>query len=425
MKWMINITLSQIIAGFVILILVNSCKERIWDNPFDPNCPKEIYTPINFKAIQQNNNVILSWEQINVKITNYKIEKQVDNGKFFLLAELDKSMTGFIDTELQGGKPHKYILYAVAGTNESNQVYTTITPVLPSTVVITSHVSTFTTNAAVLGGSVVSDGGAFVTERGICYNKISSPTVNNNKIVIGSGIGNFNHKIERLDSATTYYIRAYAVNSKGITYGDEVSFTTDEPLTDVEGNTYKTVIIGDQVWMAENLKTKKYRDGSDIPNVTDGNTWGEIKTHAYCNFNNDEKNAAIYGRLYNHWAAVNSNGICPSGWHVPSTKEWDILIDFLGGEDVAGGKLKETGTDHWDEPNTGATNESGFRALPGGLRWHDPPGQFLYLRQRGFFRAIPNVGETNYIVLKYNTSKVNNYGYQNSDHGKSIRCIKD
>ena len=149
-------------------------------------------------------------------------------------------------------------------------------------------------------------------------------------------------------------------------------------ITDVDNNLYNTVKIGTQVWMAENLKTTKYNDGTSIPNVTDNTVWSALITGAYCDYNNTPSISTTYGRMYNGYSVDNniatkvaSNGgknVCPTGWHVPSNAEWITLTSYLGGESVAGGKLKETGTMHWLTPNSGATNESGFTALAGGRR---------------------------------------------------------
>ena len=155
--------------------------------------------------------------------------------------------------------------------------------------------------------------------------------------------------------------------------------TPTAPITDIDGNVYNTVTIGTQVWMAGNLKTTKYNDGTAIPNVTVDATWAAATTGAYSDHSNTPANSTTYGRLYNWYAVDNnattkvaSNGgknVCPTSWHVPSDAEWTTLTTFLGGEAVAGGKLKETGTTHWLTPNTGATNETGFTALPGGFRY--------------------------------------------------------
>jgi len=154
------------------------------------------------------------------------------------------------------------------------------------------------------------------------------------------------------------------VAKKEITLSNQINQLNQ--VLDVDGNTYNTVTIGTQIWMAENLKTTKYNDGTDIPLVTDGVAWAALSTPGYCWYNNDKAaNKATYGALYN-WYTVNTGKLCPIGWHVPANAEWTVLIDFLGGENIAGGKMKEEGFVHWASPNDEATNESGFTALPGG-----------------------------------------------------------
>jgi len=142
-------------------------------------------------------------------------------------------------------------------------------------------------------------------------------------------------------------------------------------MTDQNGNTYKTITIGTQTWMAENLRVTKYRNGDPIPNVTDNAAWVALTTGAYCSYGNtaNKDDIASYGRLYNWYAASDSRNIAPLGWHVPTDADWTTLTTYLGGEAVAGDKMKETGTTHWTSPNTSATNESGFTALPSGIRW--------------------------------------------------------
>jgi uncharacterized protein (TIGR02145 family) len=149
-------------------------------------------------------------------------------------------------------------------------------------------------------------------------------------------------------------------------------------VTDIDGNVYKTVKIGDQWWMAENLKVTHYRNGATIPNITDSASWNNLTTEAFCNYNNDENNVATYGRLYN-WFAVNDlRNIAPEGWHVASLAEWQTLVyHHLGPIETAGIKMREASTTHWLSDDYGATNESGFTALPGGFRdspsWHPNP----------------------------------------------------
>jgi len=195
-------------------------------------------------------------------------------------------------------------------------------------------------------------------------------------------------------------------------------------VTDIDGNVYQTVTIGTQVWMAENLKVTHYRNGDPIPNVTDNTEWQGLSTGAYCNYDNDEHNVATYGRFYNWYAVDDSRNIAPEGWHVPSDAEWQTLVDFLGGDAVAGGKMKEAGYTHWLSPNTGATNESGFTALPDGYRNY--LGTFNYIGYDAYFwSSTVDYGSIAWArLLNYNYSVV--YRYHNVNRsGYSVRCVKD
>ncbi|MFZ4399495.1 MAG: FISUMP domain-containing protein [Bacteroidales bacterium] len=201
--------------------------------------------------------------------------------------------------------------------------------------------------------------------------------------------------------------------------------TTCPPtITDIDGNTYNTVSIGSQCWMRENLKTTKYRNGSSIPNVPDSLTWRPLTTGAYCDYNNTPGNSLVYGKLYNFYAVIDSSNLCPTGWHVPSDLDWTTLTTFLGGEAIAGGKLKEAGLAHWVSPNTAATNETGFSALPGGHRYEK--GAFYDIGENGYWWS----------TAEYNTlgawSRSMCYDFKDSFrhgylkyNGFSVRCLRD
>ncbi|OFX31706.1 MAG: hypothetical protein A2X08_16050 [Bacteroidetes bacterium GWA2_32_17] len=195
-------------------------------------------------------------------------------------------------------------------------------------------------------------------------------------------------------------------------------------ITDINSNTYNTVSIGGQCWMKENLKTTKYSDNTAIPNITNSTTWSNLSTGAYCNYSNTPSNANTYGRLYNWYAVTDTHNICPTGWHVPSDAEWTTLTTYLGGESVAGGKLKETGTTHWQSPNAGATNETGFTALPGGNRYDN--GAFYSLGSYGFWWS--STESTTDVAwnrgMSYNLSNVDR-GSSTEVDGFSVRCVKD
>ena len=204
---------------------------------------------------------------------------------------------------------------------------------------------------------------------------------------------------------------------------------TDEKttaVTDIDGNSYDTVIIGTQVWMVENLKTTKYNDGTSIPLVTADATWANLTTPGYCFYNNDAAaNKATYGALYN-WYTVNTGKLCPTGWHVPADAEWTTLTNFLGGENAAGGKLKETGTTHWVTPNSGATNSSGFTALPAGYR--QEAGSFSNINDDDFWWSTTT--STSQITKAWSRGVNYNYPYVYNDFylkyfGYSVRCLRD
>jgi hypothetical protein len=208
-------------------------------------------------------------------------------------------------------------------------------------VVSTNEATEVTQTTATSGGVISADGGATVTARGVCWSTSQTPTIADNKTSDGIGAGSFTSAMTGLTANTTYYVRAYATNSAGTGYGSAMSFTTLEgnngtivfnpnitygTMTDIDGNTYKTVTIGTQTWMAENLKVTKYNDGTAIPNVTDETAWSSLTTGAYCNYNNDPSKVATYGRLYN-WHAVNTGKLCPTGWHV-AAEEVDFIINY-------------------------------------------------------------------------------------------------
>jgi uncharacterized protein (TIGR02145 family) len=195
------------------------------------------------------------------------------------------------------------------------------------------------------------------------------------------------------------------------------------PCTDGEGINYAVVKIGTQTWMAENLKTTKYKDGVSIPNVPDNTAWASQTTGAYCLYNNDNANKTAYGLIYN-WYTVNTGKLCPTGWHVPSETEWTSLSTYLGGSGVAGAKMKETGASHWLIVHAATTNESGFTALPGGIRFAN--GTFDAFKAFGYFWSSTIYTSTfvwNWYVY-YSGAEFEKSDFQQS-YGMSVRCIKD
>jgi uncharacterized protein (TIGR02145 family) len=178
--------------------------------------------------------------------------------------------------------------------------------------------------------------------------------------------------------------------------------------------------------MVENLKTTRYRNGDQIPNVTGNASWAALTTGAYCWYNNDALTyKETYGALYNWHAVSDSRKIAPTGWHVPTDAEWTILTDFLGDENIAGGKLKETGTVHWLTPNTGATNSTGFTALPGGYRDY-LDGTFGSAGEGGEWWSSTALSATSAWAcdLAYIHPYIFHWWYLKQD-GLSVRCVRD
>ena len=227
------------------------------------------------------------------------------------------------------------------------------------------------------------------------------------------------------DSSVTNEIQVLSISNDTIYLSEggfvQLPISNPGPIMDIDGNVYGTIQIGEQVWMKENLKTSRYNTGSPIPNEVDEVNWSGLSTGAWCFYNNDGNNNGIYGKLYN-WYAVETGNLCPSGWHVPTDAEWNILTDTLGGLSIAGGKLKELGTVHWDSPNTGATDDVGFTALPGGAR----SSSFGNVGGNGYWwSASPGSSNNSWSrFLNLYDASVRRFS-SNKRNGFSIRCLRD
>ncbi len=310
--------------------------------------------------------------------------------------------------------------------------------------VTTENVTNITKTTAVCGGNVTSEGGTPVSARGVCWNTSSNPTIANSKTSDGTGTGSFASSLTGLTTNALYYVRAYATNAGGTSYGNERSFyATDEIMvTDVDGNTYFTVTISSQVWMKSNLKTTKYNDGTSIPNITDNAAWGSLTTDAYCWYNNNASTyKSTYGALYN-WYAVNTEKLCPAGWHVPGDAEWTDLENYLiaNGYNYDGTTTENkiakalTSTTNWVSSGiTGVPgntdypafrNKSGFSGLPGGAREGD--GTFIYLGYDANWWSSTNYNpETAWMrTIDYENVYLLRYNHEKS-LGFTMRCVKD
>jgi uncharacterized protein (TIGR02145 family) len=298
----------------------------------------------------------------------------------------------------------------------------------------TSAASSVTQTGATLNGNVnannLSTTVTFEYGTTTSYGQTINATPNT---VSGSTNTSVSASLSGLTANLTYHFRVKATNSAGTTTGNDMSFIAQPTygiifnpnliygtVSDNSGNSYKTIQIGTQIWMAENLRTP------NIPYVAIDTVWKKLTTPAYCWYNNDVSLKEIYGALYNTYA-VNSVNLCPTGWHIPNSSDWDKLYTYLNKSVIAGGKLKEISLNHWETPNSEATNETGFTGLPGGYR-SGSDGKFYYLNKNGYFHiyynqpGYPGLGLGK--VLQYNSGTLAETGGHYGS-GFSIRCVKD
>jgi uncharacterized protein (TIGR02145 family) len=281
------------------------------------------------------------------------------------------------------------------------------------------------------------DVGEDVVSYGNCWAITPNPTTSNFKTSNTGKPGkqvDFTSQLSGLSSGTKYYVRAYAITTEKTIYSTEINFTTTE-LKDIENNIYKTVTIGTQIWMAENLKTKKYRNGDTIgtTNPAAKDISAEISPKHQWAYEGSETNGATYGRLYTWYAATDARNICPTGWHLPTEGEFEIMVIYLGGPNItgsttnaAGGKMKETGTLHWNNPNADATNSSGFSAVGSGAR--NSTNFYDIGRQAYYWTSTPTEFSEDYNANAFDLTATSTYIQDQSwgkERGYSVRCIKD
>jgi uncharacterized protein (TIGR02145 family) len=344
-------------------------------------------------VIASTTQINLSWTDNSTNETGFKIERKTGTGAYAVVGFTEADITTFNDTDLTPSTAYSYRVYSSNAIGDSltssNELTLTTTSEINLPTLTTIAVTSIDNTTAVSGGTISGDGGGNITARGVCWSTNINPTIDlSTKTSDGVGTGAFTSAISALVANTTYYARAYATNSAGTAYGNQVSFITTQinitgpNASDIDGNIYQTVTNCIQTWMKTNLNVSKYRNGDIIPQVTDPQAWGALTTGAWCYYANTSSNGTTYGKLYNWYAVNDPRGLSPSGWHVPTKTEWDIITNCLGGPQVAGGSMKEAGSIHWNSPNI-ATNNSGFTALPGGLR--DGNGIFSNINYNGYW----------------------------------------
>jgi len=366
--------------------------------------------------IESNQTIILRgacWStEINPTINDHKTE--VEGG------------TGIFETtigELSPGTMYFTRAYATSETEvfySDNYQFTTVDVPQVTTKDI-NNAGTF----VISSGGIINSGGSILSA-GVCWSTSPNPTIADNKTEDQLIYSDFYSDLYGLSPGEMYYIRAYATNIAGVGYGNEFMITMPiATVYDPDGNPYSSIDVGSQRWLTENLKTTKYANGDDITNLTVFDDWANATTGAWSYYENEPLYNVPYGKLYNWFAATDSRNVCPSGWHVPTESEWSTLISFLGGNEVAGNELKETGIAHWQPNNDFATNSSGFTALPGGAR--SPFFGISYpIPSLGLFWSTTPVDSQNaigyFLFDAYQSINEQEYVKQT---GLSVRCVKD
>ena len=363
------------------------------------------------------------WNTITAPTTNLST-KTIDGAGIGIFSS---SITNLIPSSTYFVKAYATNSVGTAYGNELS--FTTGAIVLPT--ISTTVISGITTTTAVSGGNITADGGGNITSRGVVWNTTTGATIAlSTKTTDRTGTSTFSNTLTGLTPNTNYYVRAYATNSSGTNYGNEISFKTAAPpaltVTDIDGNIYKTVTICNQIWTETNLNVSKYRNGDIIPEVTDPTQWRNLTIGAWCYYLNNTANGPIYGKLYNWYAVNDSRGLAPTGYHIPSDAEFTILTTCLGGESIAGDKMKETSSTHWIIPNTLATNASGFTALPGGVRGSSGPFNQIGETCNIWSTTVASDVYSNVWCL----TLFNNQGYTykttpNYGDACSVRCLRD
>ncbi len=443
----------KLYVSVLTLTFLLSCSTRSDDNGNSTTTVVPV-TPTNLiGTVASPTQINLSWTDNSTNETGFKIDRKVGSGNWVtdygIVSNAD--VINFSDTSVSAGTTYSYRVSSFNSVGKSltysNDVTLTPTaaPILPT--VTTTAASSITETTATSGGNISNDGGAALTTRGVCWSTSPNPTIAlMTKTNDGAGTAAFTSSITGLVANTTYYVRAYATNSVGTAYGNEVNFTTlQNPtginiagpnVTDIDGNMYQSVTNCGLTFTKQNLNVSKYSDGTPIPQVQDPTQWANLTTGAWCYYENNTANGPIYGKLYNWYAVAGiydatsaanpalRKKLAPTGYHIPSDAEWTTLITCLGGAGVAGGKMKATGTSLWLSPNTLATNESGFTAMPGGVR--DIDNVFTDIRVLGsWWSSTVNIASEAW--YQYLVTDLGNINRNDGSLylGFSVRCLRD
>lgn len=337
-----------------------------------------------------------------------------------------KNGSGNFRITLKSLKPNTIYYVRLWAINKHDDFYSKKQSFATTPKINTLKISEITQTTAKCGGSFPSNGNANIVYKGICWSTSQNPTIANDKTILGSEITDFQSTLSGLSSSTRYFVRAYAVNTQDTIYGQQKTFITypNNVIYDIDNNIYNTITIGTQEWMKEDLRVSHYRNGDLINTINIyADIRNEISPKYQWSYQRNDTNVINASKLYTWYTVVDNRGVCPTGWHLPSDSEWEKLISYLGGELVAGEKLREAGGEHWSLDNTG-TNESGFTALPDAIRRSDgyfwpstPSVRYLSSTESGSEYAwIRQLEERPKNVFRSSYEKKGGY---------SCRCIKD
>jgi uncharacterized protein (TIGR02145 family) len=431
---------SGVCALILLVLFIHSCRN---DKKDPPVVATSEVTEITFTSALAGGEIISDGgDDINERGVCYSTSEQPTIKDNIII---DGGLTGTYQCSLIQLLPDtKYYVRAYAtnsaGTGYGTQVFFR-TAVAGVPELTTAELSSIGQKTAVSGGTITAENGSSIVARGVCWSISPGPTVYDGKSSSGTGSGTFEGLLTALEVNTTYYVRAWASNRTGTGYGNEISFTTIDYglLADADGNIYRTVISGSQVWMVENLKTTKYSNGDPIPNVITDDDWSLLSEGAYCWYDNSEvPNRALYGALYNWFTVADNRGLCPTGWHVPFDSDWNTFISFLtdnnyayggSGDDIAKAMSFTSG---WTENTTAGTignnqlanNGSGFAALPGGVRIKSGPFAVKEYTASFWSATAHSYTYGNAFTLSGEFFDIFR-GYTFKQDGASVRCVQN
>ena len=382
-----------------------------------------------FSAVPGGQRYVNSWGYLNEVL--YLWTSTPSGIDYNYYSTIGYSSSGITNTNA-GAINYGRSIRCVKGLNPLNKTLATITTVAPTGI---------TANVATAGGTVISDNGSTISDKGVVWSEQPGPTTNNPNASLkymGNMSTSFSGQFSGLWAGRTYYLRAYAINDAGIAYGNEVTFTTPDPcagVTSVNYNNYNypTVAIGLTCWFKENLRTHKFSDGSDIPNIT--GSWAALTGPAWASYADTASYGTAYGELYSGYTVTDARGVCPTGWHVPSKTEFDNLAIAANNSAAAlkscrtansplGGSCNTSTNPYWSSDSSRYGNDYyGFSALPAGERY---PTSWSYINQSLFlWTSTASVSNNYYFQLSYATAAPSSGNALALNYGLSIRCAKD